>query len=146
MTLYFDVYCREKRKWKPPKSKSSKIELSDALGIHQQKGSKATSKLSHKKAKYDKNIGDDNTDMGLLTNDEELALQLLSRWCHCDIQRQYQYAKAVDSTIASEANKKISNYKDFIPSLEDGFQRGIKEGKTLKVNCWIGEKVKVRYQ
>lgn len=69
----------EKRKWKPPKSKSSKIELSDALGIHQQKGSKATSKLSHKKAKYDKNIGDDNTDMGLLNNDEELALQLLSR-------------------------------------------------------------------
>jgi len=58
----------------------------------------------------------------------------------------YQYAKAVDSTIASEANKKISNYRDFIPSLEDGFQRGIKEGKTLKVNCWIGEKVKVRYQ
>ena len=76
---YFDFYCREKRKWKPPKSKSSKIELSDALGIHQQKGSKATSKLSHKKAKYDKNIGDDNTDMGLLNNDEELALQLLSR-------------------------------------------------------------------
>ena len=79
MTSYFDVYCREKRKWKPPKSKSSKIELSDALGIHHQKGSKAASKLSHKKAKYDKNIGDDNTDMGLLNNDEELALQLLSR-------------------------------------------------------------------
>ena len=79
MTSYFDFYCREKRKWKPPKSKSSKIELSDALGIHQHKGSKAKSKLSHKKAKYDKNIGDDNTDLGLLNNDEELALQLLSR-------------------------------------------------------------------
>lgn len=58
----------------------------------------------------------------------------------------YQYAKAIDSSIASEANKKISNYRSFIPSLEDGFQRGIKEGKTVKVNCWIGEKVKIRYQ
>ena len=79
VTSYFDVYFREKRKWKPPKSKSSKIELSDALGIHQHKGSKANSKLSHKKAKHDKDIVDGNTDMGWLNNDEELALQLLSR-------------------------------------------------------------------
>ena len=58
----------------------------------------------------------------------------------------YQYARNIDSSIASEANKKIANYRSFIPSLEDGFQRGIKEGKTVKVNCWIGEKVKIRYQ
>ena len=58
----------------------------------------------------------------------------------------YQYAKAIDGEMASEANKKIANYRDFMPDGEMGFMMGIKEGQKVKVNCWIGEKVKVRFK
>lgn len=57
----------------------------------------------------------------------------------------YQYAKSIDSEIAGEANKKIANYRDFMPDGETGFMMGVKEGQKVKVNCWIGEKVKVRF-
>jgi len=58
----------------------------------------------------------------------------------------YRKAKSVDSSVASEANKKIGTYKKSIPSKEDVFMRSMQGGKTAKVGCWIGESVKVEYQ
>jgi tetratricopeptide (TPR) repeat protein len=58
----------------------------------------------------------------------------------------YAYARSIDSNVAEEASEKISRYSRFKPLSEEGFMRGVKEGSTVKVNCWIGETVRVSYQ
>ncbi len=57
----------------------------------------------------------------------------------------YQKAKAVDSSLAGSVNKKINTYSASKPSKDEGFMKGIKEGASVKVPCWIGETVTVRY-
>ena len=57
----------------------------------------------------------------------------------------YNYAKSIDSEVAAEANSRISKYRSSMPSQDEGFMRGVKSGQTVKVDCWIGENVKVRY-
>ena len=57
----------------------------------------------------------------------------------------YRQAKSVDPSVAGDANSRLSKYSASMPSREDGFQRGIKEGSTETVGCWIGERVKVQY-
>jgi len=58
----------------------------------------------------------------------------------------YRYAKSVDPSVAGDADSRLAKYRASMPSLEDGFQRGIKAGATVTVGCWIGESVKVRYK
>ena len=58
----------------------------------------------------------------------------------------YRYAKSIDPSMADDANSRLNKYAASMPSLEDGFQRGIKEGQTVTVGCWIGETVKVKYK
>ena len=53
-------------------------------------------------------------------------------------------AKQVDSSVSSEANKLIARYQKFMPSIEDIFQRGLKEGQSFKVGCWIQETTTIR--
>ncbi len=57
----------------------------------------------------------------------------------------YRYAKSVDASMIEDANSRLSKYRASMPDKEDGFQRGIKEGSVETVGCWIGEKVKVKY-
>jgi tetratricopeptide (TPR) repeat protein len=57
----------------------------------------------------------------------------------------YSYAKSIDSEVAEEAQDRISKYYGSMPSQDEGFMRGIKAGQTLKVGCWIGETVRIRY-
>ncbi|MCB0395051.1 MAG: hypothetical protein KDD36_00265 [Flavobacteriales bacterium] len=54
-------------------------------------------------------------------------------------------AKSVDGSVASEANEKISKYKQYFPNNEDCFFHGIKEGDEVEVGCWINEKTKARF-
>ncbi len=56
----------------------------------------------------------------------------------------FQYAKKIDPSVAGEANKWINTYSQYMPSREDIFQRGIKEGSAFKVGCWINESTTVR--
>ncbi len=56
----------------------------------------------------------------------------------------WSQAKRMDSSVAAEANKFISRYKQYMPSVEDVFQRGLKEGDTFKVGCWIQETTTIR--
>jgi len=58
----------------------------------------------------------------------------------------YAYARSLDPAVADEANEKIARYSRFKPMSEEGFMRGVKEGQSLKVNCWIGETVRVSFQ
>ncbi|NNF33858.1 MAG: hypothetical protein HKN68_07100, partial [Saprospiraceae bacterium] len=57
----------------------------------------------------------------------------------------YSYAKSIDPEVAEEANKRLGTYRSSMPSQDEGFMRGIKSGQTVKVGCWIGETVRVRY-
>jgi hypothetical protein len=57
----------------------------------------------------------------------------------------YSYAKSLDPDVAEEAQDRISKYYGSMPSQDEGFMRGIKAGQTVKVGCWIGETVRVRY-
>ncbi len=58
----------------------------------------------------------------------------------------YTYARSIDESVAEEANRKINNFASALPEQQEGFMRGIEAGQTVRVNCWIGETVKVRFQ
>jgi len=58
----------------------------------------------------------------------------------------YSYAKSIDPSVAEEAGKRIGKYNQSRPEKADGFSRGINEGASAKVGCWIGESVKVRFK
>jgi len=57
----------------------------------------------------------------------------------------YAYAKSIDEDSAAEANRRIATFSGSKPLQNEGFMRGLKEGQTVKVGCWIGEKVKLRF-
>ena len=58
----------------------------------------------------------------------------------------YGYAKSIDPDVAKEAGKRIGKYNQSRPERADGFSRGINEGASATVGCWIGETVKVRFK
>jgi len=51
---------------------------------------------------------------------------------------------AKDPNTASRANGQISKYKAFMPSKKDLFSRGISEGTSYKIGCWINVTTTVR--
>lgn len=53
-------------------------------------------------------------------------------------------AKSVDASVAKEANKNIANYTQYMPSIDDIFQRGYKEGQSFFVGCWIQQSTTIR--
>ena len=53
-------------------------------------------------------------------------------------------AKKIDPSVSSEANKLIGRYTQYMPSMEDIFQRGLKVGSSFKVPCWIQENTTIR--
>jgi len=56
----------------------------------------------------------------------------------------WKKAKSVDPSVAAEANKLINRYRKFMPSKEDIFQRGLKDGQSFHIPCWIKEKTIIR--
>ena len=54
-------------------------------------------------------------------------------------------AKSIDPSVSAEVNKMIANYKLHFPGKEDAFFKGINEGDTYTVGCWINEKTKARF-
>jgi hypothetical protein len=57
----------------------------------------------------------------------------------------YNYAKSIDSDVASDANRRIGNYRESMPIKSEAFQRGLEEGARLQVGCGIGETVTLRF-
>jgi tetratricopeptide (TPR) repeat protein len=56
----------------------------------------------------------------------------------------YYKAKAVDPSVADDANEKIARYSQYMPTKTDLFERGIDEGSAYTVGCWIGETTTAR--
>lgn len=56
----------------------------------------------------------------------------------------FNLAKRIDPSVASEANKWINQYAQYMPDKEDLFMMGIKEGSQYTVPCWINETTTAR--
>ncbi len=56
----------------------------------------------------------------------------------------WNLAKQVDSGATTEANKWIGRYSQYMPSVEEVFQRNLKEGDSYYVGCWIQQSTTIR--
>jgi tetratricopeptide (TPR) repeat protein len=56
----------------------------------------------------------------------------------------FEYARKIDSSVRAEATKLINQYRQYMPSKEDIFQRRLNEGDAFRVPCWIQENTKIR--
>ncbi len=58
---------------------------------------------------------------------------------------QFVKARAVDASVADEANELIRRYTSFFPTREKAFWYSISEGQAYTVACWINENTTVRF-
>jgi hypothetical protein len=58
----------------------------------------------------------------------------------------YKYAKSIDAEVSEEAQERINRYYASLPDLADGHMRGVKEGDSATVGCWIGETVNLIFK
>lgn len=56
----------------------------------------------------------------------------------------FQRAKAVDPSVAEEANKLIGTYSAYTPKAEDLFFLGLKKGDSVTIGGWINETTTIR--
>jgi tetratricopeptide (TPR) repeat protein len=63
-------------------------------------------------------------------------------WAATDM---YLRAKSVDSSMASEADKKLSTVKKYYPVKKDCFFTGIESGATVTAGGWIGVETTARF-
>lgn len=59
---------------------------------------------------------------------------------------QWHYAKKIDPSITSEANKWIDKYKNQLPTIEMVNKYGLVAGDTVHIGCWIQENTQVRVE
>ena len=48
--------------------------------------------------------------------------------------------------MSDDANARIGRISAYMPDKAEGFMKGMKEGASLNVPCWIGETVRLRYK
>ena len=58
----------------------------------------------------------------------------------------YAHAKSVDANVSSEASSRMAKYQSSKPDSETAFMQGFKKGQKVKVGCWIGENVSLRFR
>lgn len=58
----------------------------------------------------------------------------------------YIRAKNIDSSLAESCNKKIVLYSKYLPTTDDAFFSGAKDGDSFTIGCWMNETTKVRIQ
>lgn len=56
----------------------------------------------------------------------------------------YAKAKAVDGSVASQANRKIAKASTYYPETQDIFFHGMGKGDAYTVGCWINENTTIR--
>jgi len=62
-------------------------------------------------------------------------------WAAVDM---WQKAKRIDPKVAREAQKWINEYSQYMPKREDIFQRGLQEGDSFYIGCWIQRSTIIR--
>ena len=58
---------------------------------------------------------------------------------------QFQKAKNIDPSLASDANQLIARYSEHFPSEQDAFWVDMKAGQTVTIGCWINETTTARF-
>lgn len=56
----------------------------------------------------------------------------------------YNKAKAIDPSVAEDAQKRISSVSGRFPAVSTYFQLGLKKGDSYRVGCWINETTTIR--
>lgn len=56
----------------------------------------------------------------------------------------WNQAKRIDPSVAEKANQNIASYSKFMPEVSAIFERGLEEGQSFKVGCWIQETTTIR--
>jgi tetratricopeptide (TPR) repeat protein len=56
----------------------------------------------------------------------------------------YIRAKSIDSSLSEQCNKKIVLYSKYLPTTDDAFFSGAKDGDSFTIGCWMNETTKVR--
>ena len=56
----------------------------------------------------------------------------------------YIRAKNIDSSLSELCNKKIVLYSKYLPTNDDAFFSGAKDGDSFTIGCWMNETTKVR--
>ena len=64
-------------------------------------------------------------------------------WAATDV---WQKAKDIDPAVADEADKNINNYAQYYPMKDEGFMKGIMQGQSYKIGCWIGTTTTARFR
>ncbi len=95
--------------------------------------------LAFRIIRHDRVIGDAYAKMGRNCDDWTSRLAVLAAI------EKYSYAKSIDSEVADDANRRIGQYSGSIPTQQDAFMRGLKEGQAVSVGCGIGETVTLRF-
>ena len=54
-------------------------------------------------------------------------------------------AKSIDPSVAGKANELIARYKQYFPTKEEAFFKGINNGDSYSVGCWINGTTKARF-
>ncbi len=62
-------------------------------------------------------------------------------WAAAD---KYNKAKAIDPSVAEDAQKRIASISGRFPAVSTYFQLGLKKGDSYKVGCWINETTIIR--
>ena len=74
----------------------------------------------------------------------ELQTEFKKRLGYCAALDKFEYAKRLDSSVASEANRLIATYGKQVPSITDAFTAGKSAGQKVTINCWYTETVTLR--
>lgn len=85
-------------------------------------------------------IGDMYAESAKDCGDNDLTSRV-AYWAAVD---KYIRAKQVDPNIAEIADRRISSYSIYFPSMETIFFYTLREGDTYTVQCWINEDTRVR--
>lgn len=57
---------------------------------------------------------------------------------------EWERARSKDPQVRNEATNLINTYRQYMPSVEDIFQRGLQEGQRYFVPCWIQRETTIR--
>lgn len=74
----------------------------------------------------------------------ELQTEFKKRLGYCAALDKFEYAKRLDSSVASEANRLIATYGKQVPSVTDAFTAGKEKGQKTTISCWYTETVTIR--
>lgn len=140
-------YYEQAAELEPDKSKSSDYLMTLARILFSQRSYSQARQSAYDALKFNPNNGNAyiliaqmyaSSAEGVFSESEKRGLVF------CAAVDKLQRAKAVDSSVTTEANRLINQYSRYYMEKEDAFMMGLKEGESVFVPGWIGETTTIR--